>query len=200
MKWELDVSRETHHRLSGVIEALSKWNSTINLVAKSTLADAWRRHILDSAQLHALAPQAKTWVDLGSGAGFPGLVIAILGIETGYPRRTVLIESDQRKAAFLRSVSVDLSIPATVLAQRAETTPNQNADVVSARALAPLPLLLDHVSRHTAHGGVALLPKGVRYNEEVQMARKSWSFTAKVHPSATDPDAVVLEIREVHRA
>lgn len=193
-----DVSRETAARLEIFAELLEKWNARINLVSRGSLGDLWRRHIWDSHQLHALAPEAAgSWVDLGSGGGFPGLVIAILEAERATPRSVTLIEADQRKAAFLRAVLRETGVQAEVRAERIETVPPLAADVVSARALAPLPELLGHVHRHLAPGGIALLPKGARAMEEVALARRRWAFDCKQHPSATDPSAVILKIGDL---
>ncbi|MBC7156293.1 MAG: 16S rRNA (guanine(527)-N(7))-methyltransferase RsmG [Rhodobacteraceae bacterium] len=200
MNAALDVSRETRGRLEGLLALLERWNRTINLVAPSTVSDAWSRHVVDSAQLHTLAPKADLWVDLGSGAGFPGLVVAILAMEAGTPGRTILIESDLRKAAFLQTACRELDIPAKVIAARAETAEPQGADIVSARALAPLDRLLGLVQRHLAPGGRAFLPKGATYRKELDSAQRAWAFTRVVHPSRTDPAAVILEVGGLRRA
>ena len=193
----LDVSRETIERLETYVDLLEKWTPRINLVSPATLSEAWTRHIVDSAQIYKLARETdRTWTDMGSGGGFPGLVIAILGAETGQVAVT-LIESDQRKAASLRTVARETGVTVQVLAQRIEAAPAQQADVVSARALAPLPKLLSYVQRHLAPGGRALLPKGHSWQKEVDNARAAWTFACEPHKSDTDPDAVVLELGEL---
>lgn len=193
----VSVSRETFARLETYAELLAKWNPRINLVSPATLAEAWTRHFVDSAQLYTLATGTEQhWVDLGSGGGFPGMVIAILCNEQSLTK-TTLIESDTRKATFLRTVARETGIATTVLSQRIEAAPPQLADVVSARALAPLPKLLPYVQRHMAPGGRALLPKGISWEKEVENARKTWTFSCQVHKSETDPDAVVLELGEL---
>lgn len=196
-----DVSRETAARLSAYAGLLRKWNPAINLVARSTLDDLEARHIADSAQLFDLAPpDARHWVDLGSGGGFPGLVIAILAAGRPHGLRVTLIESDQRKAAFLRTVARELGLDnVSVLDTRIEDTPPQRADVLSARALAPLAALLAFTERHLAPGGTALFPKGARADEELDAALASWRFEVQKIPSGTDPQAVILKIGGIAR-
>lgn len=197
------VSRETRDRLVALEALLGRWNAHINLVAPGTLKDFWSRHALDSAQLLDLAPQsAGTWADLGSGGGFPGLVVAILALSERPGMRVTLVESDQRKAAFLMTAAREIVPEARVevLAQRAETVAPLGADVVSARALAPLDQLLPLASRHLGPNGVALFPKGARWQGEVQAALANWRFTLQNHPSQTDPAAVVLAVRGISRA
>ena len=196
------VSRETSDRLRAYAAALEKWNARINLVAPATVADLWDRHIRDSAQVFTLAPRdAAHWVDLGTGGGLPGLVCAILARDQMPDCRFTLIESDQRKAAFLLTIARELDLPQVqVLAQRIEAAAPQNAGIVSARALAPLAPLLGLVARHLAHGGVALLPKGKSHAAELEAARQQWHFAATSHASITDPLARVLEIKELSRA
>ena len=196
-----DVSRETAERLHCYADLLTKWNARINLVAPATLADLWTRHIQDSTQVFALAPSdVRHWVDLGTGGGLPGLVCAALAAEKNPVCRFSLIESDQRKAAFLMTAAREMGLPAVaVLAQRIEAAPPQNADIVTARALAPLPSLLALAARHCADGAVALLPKGRDWASEVQAAQLEWRFSVVAHPSQTDLAARVLEIKEISR-
>ncbi|WP_434616349.1 16S rRNA (guanine(527)-N(7))-methyltransferase RsmG [Tabrizicola sp. M-4] len=192
------VSRETLERLARLETLLSKWNPAINLVSRSTIANAWERHILDSAQLFALAPDHAThWVDLGSGGGFPGLVIACLSADLRPGLRVTLIESDQRKCTFLRQAAAELGIKPGVLSTRIETAPPQAADILSARALSALPNLLSFARRHLAPHGIALFPKGATWQEEVEHARKEWHFDLTTHPSLTDPQAVILAVKDL---
>lgn len=194
----LGVSRETVDRLHALEALLKKWNPAINLVAKSTVADAWDRHILDSAQLYALAPgRVGHWADLGSGGGFPGLVIASLAHELDPDRRITLVESDQRKSTFLREAARQLGLTVTVLADRIESVPSLGADVLSARALAPLPALCGFALRHLSDGGVALFPKGATHQQELAEASRNWQFDVTIHPSETDPASVVLELKAI---
>lgn len=195
-----DVSRETRDRLETYAELLKKWNPRINLVSASTLPDLWARHFRDSAQILSLAPRdARIWADLGAGGGFPGLVIAIIGHETRPGLEVTCVESDQRKATFLRTVLRETGVSARVVVDRIEKAPPICADVVSARALAPLGRLLDYAARHLSPDGIALFPKGAGFQKEVTDALERWSFQLDTYPSATDPDATVLKIGELRR-
>ena len=196
----LDVSRETLARLHSFAEALERWNRSINLVAPSTISELWERHIRDSVQVFTHAPKtARHWVDLGSGGGLPGLVCAVLAAELMPECRFTLIESDKRKSAFLMTTAQALGIAITVLPKRVEQVPPQNADIVSARALAALPQLLELVSRHLSPQGIALLPKGKSYEQELAAASGEWQFDVKIMPSQTDPLARVLIIKDIFR-
>ena len=196
-----DVSRETRERLSIYAALVQKWNPRINLVSRASLENLRARHIADSAQLHDLAPHPVAhWADLGSGGGFPGLVIAILAQETGTPGRVTLVESDARKSAFLRTVIRETGIAATVLTRRIEAAAPLGADVLSARALADLATLLGHAVRHLAPGGAAIFPKGASWRQEIAEAQSKWQFISRVDKSRTDPDAVILHITGVSRA
>jgi len=160
----LEVSRETLARLSRYEAMLRHWQKSINLVGRNTLDQVWVRHFQDSAQLAALAPEtAKHWLDFGSGAGFPGLVLAILGV--GHVHLT---ESDGRKCVFLREVIRETEAPATVHHSRVETLPPMRADVITARALAPLTALVPLAARHATEDTVALFPKGRKSARELQ--------------------------------
>lgn len=197
----MNVSRETRARLEVYAALLRKWNPAINLVAKSTLPDLWQRHFEDSAQLLDLCPQdTTTWCDLGSGGGFPGMVVAIIARDTHPQLRVTLVESDQRKATFLRAVARDTAAEVAVCTERAERLAPQGADVVSARALAPLPLLLGYIFRHLKPGGAAFLPKGANADMELEEALATWRFEVQKTPSKTDPQAVILTIGDLTRA
>lgn len=194
----LDVSRETLDRLNIYLALLHKWNPKINLVARGTLDNAIDRHFRDSAQLITLHPQpAGSWVDIGSGGGFPGLLIAILLVERAPDIPMTLIESDMRKATFLRSVIRETGLSCRVLTQRIENSPPQNAAIVSARALAPLSLLLSFANRHLAPDGRALFMKGETWGKEIEDARSQWQFSCIEHTSRTNSNAVVLEIGDI---
>lgn len=173
---------------------VAKWTRRINLVAPSTVPDGWRRHVLDSVQVHRAAPPARHWVDLGTGGGFPGLVIAILEAERATPAQVTLVESDRRKCSFLRTALRETGATARVIDARIEAVPPLGADVLSARALAPLGTLLGFAARHLLPDGTALFPKGARWRDEVQAAQQDWTFSADAIPSMTDPDAVLLRI------
>ena len=192
------VSRETLERLNRLESLLVKWNPAINLVSRASLPAAWDRHILDSAQLFSLiTDNAQHWVDIGSGGGFPGLVIACLAADLRPHLAITLIESDHRKCTFLRQAAVDLGITPKVLTTRIEMAPPQNADILSARALSALPNLLTYAQRHLSPQGLALFPKGATWQEEVDHARKEWHFDLTVHPSQTDPNAVILAVKDL---
>ena len=196
----LNVSRETLEMLHAYAALLQKWNARINLVAASTLPDFWDRHIIDSAQLFSHAPEsARHWVDLGSGGGLPGMVCAILARQFLPDCRFTLVESDMRKSAFLLTATREFDLDVQVVTARVETVPPQNADVVSARALAPLAQLLTWVTRHIAKDGVALLPKGKNYNEELAAAQRQWQFDMAMFDSQTDPLAKLLLLKDIKR-
>jgi len=197
---KLDVSRETIERLNILADLLTKWNSKINLVSPSTIEDLWDRHILDSAQLFSLAPNnGGKWLDIGSGGGFPGLVLAILNAEQNMPWNITMMESDVRKCTFLRTVLRETDVPATVITKRIEKADPEQADVISARALADLSLLFEFSDRHLKPQGTALFPKGINWKKEVQAAEKTWSFEADAIKSGTQEGAVILKIRDIVR-
>lgn len=193
-----NVSRETGEALKIYVELLRKWNPRINLVSRSTIPNVWDRHVRDSIQIYELSPD-KTghWVDLGSGGGFPGMVVAILAHGQIPGRKVTLIESDQRKATFLRQVLRETNTPANVIAERIETTPPQAANTVSARALSDLTTLCGYAQRHLSTGGIALFPKGENWKKEMAEARATWSFSLIEHTSQTDPNAVILQIGDL---
>lgn len=195
-----NVSRETQERLSIYETLLKKWNPAINLVAKSTIGELRERHFEDSLQILPHIPkQTRSLVDLGSGGGFPALPLAMALHERAEPPSITLIESDQRKGAFLRSVIRETNIQATVITDRIEEAPPQSADVVTARALADLTLLLSFAERHVAPNGVALLQKGRNWSSEVETAHNSWQFDCEHHRSTTESEAVLLEIKGISR-
>lgn len=195
------VSRETAERLEAYEALIRKWNPRINLVSPATLDALWTRHFADSAQLLRLAPEtAAHWADLGSGGGFPGLVIAVLAAESRPGLRVTLVESDQRKAAFLQTAGRLLDLGLDVRAERIEALPPLGADVLSARALAPLDILLRHAERHLAPGGVALFPKGATVAAELARALEHWRFSLQKESSKTDAGGVILIIGGISRA
>lgn len=195
-----DVSRETLERLDIYAGLLKKWNPSINLVAKSTLNDLWRRHFLDSAQILSISDRNKgRWADLGSGGGFPGLIVAILADEARPDIRVTCVESDLRKATFLRTVIRETGLGAEVLTDRAETLEPLEADIVSARALAPLTRLLGYAQRHLADGGEAIFLKGAGAEAELKEALETWTFGLDTYPSKTDPEATILRIGDIRR-
>jgi 16S rRNA (guanine527-N7)-methyltransferase len=190
------VSRETLARLAAFLDLLRRWQRAINLVGEATLADPWRRHILDCGQLWRHWPAgARVLVDLGSGAGLPGLVLGIMGAPEVH-----LVESDRRKAAFLREAARAAGVAATVHVGRAETMAAPVADVLTARALAPLPRLLGLADRFVDAHTTCLLPKGKGVARELTAARKGWHMRAEMHESLSDPSGRILVLREVARA
>ncbi len=198
---QLSVSRETLAKLERYVGLIHLWSPRINLISRSTLPDVWSRHVLDSAQLLSLVrEEVGHWLDIGSGGGFPGLVVGILSQERDRLQKLTLIESDQRKCAFLSTVLRETRVKGEVICARSEDTSPMAADVVSARALAPLETLLGHASRHLAPDGTALFLKGARYEQELTKALDSWSFRCETHPSKTDANAVILSISEIERA
>ncbi|WP_102106616.1 16S rRNA (guanine(527)-N(7))-methyltransferase RsmG [Oceaniglobus roseus] len=194
-----NVSRETLDRLALYADLLVRWNGRINLVSRTTLANLGPRHIADSLQLRKYAPQgARTWLDLGTGAGFPGLVLALASADWENPPKFTLVESDRRKCEFLRSVARQTETAVEILTERIEDLPSQEADVISARALAPLDHLLSLASPH-GHGGTTyIFPKGGRHSEEIAGAT-TWSFDCDVHDSETDAVARILVLRNLRR-
>lgn len=197
----MNVSRETTEKLERYISLLRKWNSKINLVSPSSLEDAASRHLRDSLQILDLRKNYTGHVvDLGSGGGFPGAVIAIALSDIVPHAQVTLIESDQRKCVFLRTVSRETNTTFTVLNERIENAAPQAADFVTARALAPLGDLLSFAERHMLPNGTAFFLKGETWEEEMAQAQKQWNFRYGAHKSVTNPSAVILEIGDLSRA
>ena len=195
----LNVSRETFERLQALAELVLKWTQRINLISAASAPDIWTRHIVDSAQLFGLEPEFQHWADLGSGAGFPGIVIATLAAEHLPQAKITLVESDQRKATFLRSANRELGLSALILTDRIEALAPLGADMLSARALGPLDALLGHAARHLTSDGIALFPKGRTVDAEIATARTNWGFELDRCPSITDPEAAILRIKGISR-
>lgn len=194
------VSRETLDRYEIWRRLLEERNAVVNLVGRSTLPDFWFRHALDSWQLQIHAPAARRWLDLGAGAGFPGFAIAFSLMERGLDGEVALVESIQKKAAFLSEVAAATGAPVRVLPVRAESLdPHSRYDVVTARALTSLTGLIAYAKPFVDNGAIGLFPKGARYREELTEARKSWNFELEVIPSLTSADAAILRIEDVSR-
>jgi len=195
------VSRETTALLDRFVELLLPWTQKTNLIARSTIPTLWTRHIADSLQLLALAPGAKCWVDLGSGAGFPGLVIGCaLAGRAG--AAVHLVESNGKKATFLREAANQLELPAVVHAMRIEDFVKNSglrSDVVTARALAPLDHLLELALPLLNTGALGLFPKGQDVESELTKASKCWNIDAELVPSKTSREGRIVVIRSVHR-
>lgn len=196
---ELDVSRETLEMLSAFVALVEKWTTKINLISRNSIQDIWTRHIADSAQLYDLAPSSGRWVDLGSGGGFPGIVAAILSKCDKRDHHFTLVESDTRKAVFLRTAIRELNLVAVVSSDRIEETVPLSADILSARALADLDVLLLYAARHLNKDGVALFSKGAQWQKEDYAARIRWSYDCDPITSKTNPAAAVLKIKDIAR-
>lgn len=191
-----DISRETTEALERFAALLLRWNRTVNLIARTTEPRLWERHIADSLQLAPLMPpRPGRTIDLGSGAGFPGLVLAIA---TGV--HFDLIEADQRKAAFLREAARITSAAVEVHATRIEAARLVPAPLITARALAPLPKLLALAAPLLATGGICLFLKGANVQAELTEAAREWHMQVEILPSQTAPEACVLRISDLSRA
>jgi len=189
-----NVSRETLARLKAYADLLTDWNARHNLVAKSTLPDIWHRHLWDSAQLAPLIPDdAQTLADLGSGAGFPGLVLAAMRPAL----KVTLHEATTKKCTFLQAAADRMGLRVEIRNVRLEDLPPQPFDVATARALAPLPLLLDYAHRFTGPNSVCLFLKGQNVGSELTEASKYWNMKASQVPSQTDPSAAIVMVREL---
>jgi len=195
------VSRETRQRLEDYAALYEKWSPRINLTAPSTQKDFWRRHVGDSAQLIDLAPEARHWVDLGSGGGFPGMVIAIL-MQDMPGSRVELVESNRKKTAFLQAVKAQCAPSAVIHPARIEDVVGRIAapQIVTARALAALPKLLDMTEPWLRGDARALFHKGRGYAAEIEESRAKWGFDLIIHESRIDPDSVVLEMANLRPA
>ena len=197
----LNVSRETLERLFAFCALVEKWNPAINLVSKAGMVEIWGRHVIDSAQLIKQIPtQSRRWGDLGSGGGFPGMILAILGKELHPQAVVILVESDRRKSVFLSEAARLLGISVTIKTQRIGDLEPLQVDVLTARALAPLSNLCGYAHRHLNPKGVAIFPKGAAAAREIEDAKKQWQFNYDATPSYTDPAATVLALRGIHRA
>jgi len=191
-----DVSRETFDRLQRYAELLRKWNRRINLVGQGSLGDLWRRHMLDSAQLFPLISDRRgPLVDLGSGAGFPGLVLAAMGAADVH-----LIEADKRKCAFLGEAARALGVAVTIHAMRIADVPAFTAATIVSRALAPLPELLDMAEKFCGKHSILLFLKGRKAEEELTRAKKEWNMRVDQIPSRTDPQGMILRLEAISRA
>jgi 16S rRNA (guanine527-N7)-methyltransferase len=190
----LNVSRETLDRLQAFETLLREWQKTINLVGERTLDDIWRRHFLDSGQLCRLIMDAKTIVDIGSGGGFPGLVLAIMS-----GGHVTLIEADHRKAAFLREASRVTAADTEVIAGRAEAVPVTPADAVTGRAVAPLAKLLQLAKPWVRPGGACYFLKGSNVEDELTDAKRLWDIDYELVQSLSDPTGTIVCVKEFYR-
>lgn len=195
-----NVSRETLARLKLLVGLLEDWNLRRNLVSRGSVAHVWRRHVLDSAQLVDFVPEtARSLVDLGSGAGFPGLILAALLVDrAGF--RTVLFEATRKKCEFLATAAERIGVTAEIRNRRIEDAPPESFDVVSARACAPLPRLLQYAQRFQGPTTRNLFLKGQNVGDELTESHKHWKMKAHQHPSRSDPSGTVLVIEGLRRA
>ncbi|CUH39414.1 Ribosomal RNA small subunit methyltransferase G [Jannaschia seosinensis] len=190
------VSRETNSLLRRYENLLKRWNERINLVSSQTLDEFSHRHVNDCLQLNSIAPSQGTWLDLGSGGGLPGLVIAIARRPQS---NVVLVESDHRKAAFLKTVRRELELDVQIIVARIEALDPLGADIISARALAPLEKLLEYQCRHGHGQTVGLYPKGRTWEADALAAEKEWAYDLKLHPSLMEKDSMILEVQNLAR-
>jgi 16S rRNA (guanine527-N7)-methyltransferase len=196
------VSRETEARLDAFVDLLDRWRHKTNLISNSTFASVWTRHIADSAQVLALAPEARRWLDMGSGAGFPGLVIAIA--LANVPGAIVhCVESDRRKAAFLREAARATGAAAVIHPERVEAIEPESlgpVDAVTARAFAPLPLALKLAKPWIERGAVAVFPRGESAKDQIaalpEAPPEAWAYAIETLPSVVNPKAAILRIRQ----
>lgn len=194
-----NVSRETLEKLRAFQDLVQKWTKRINLISPRDLNELWDRHIRDSAQVYGFADPSTHWIDLGSGGGFPGIVVAILLNGEQYPAKVTLVESDRRKCTFLKSVARELDLDVTVAPTRIEQYSGDPADTVSARALAPLDKLLSYTFPLLTPDGQAVFPKGASWEKELIFARKFWQFDVSVVKSITHAEAAVLYLKNIRQ-
>lgn len=191
-----NVSRETLARLDTILAVLDDWRGRLNLIGPREWAHVWSRHVADSLQLAAILGEARDIVDLGSGAGFPGLVLAA---SMPPPVHVTLVESVAKKCAFLRTAIEAAQLPANVLWARAETLSPRPADAVTARAVAPLPRLLDLAAPWLESGAIGVFPKGENWRGELTAAQERWTFACEAIPSRTGGSGAILKLSEVRR-
>jgi 16S rRNA (guanine527-N7)-methyltransferase len=193
------VSRETEVRLAAFSQIFHKWAKAVNLVAASTIDALEERHIADSLQIAQFAPEAANlWVDIGTGGGFPGLIVAALQADSHPNRKFTLVESDQRKCTFLREAARAMGISVNVVTARIENLAPLKADIISARALAPLEQLCAYAQRHLAPQGTALFMKGEGYAKEVAQAKQAgWTFDLDYKASKTQTGSVIVILRNI---
>ncbi len=195
-KYGFNVSRETNKKIIEYIKILEKWNNSINLISKNSQVNIWERHVLDSAQIWPLLGETrfKKWVDLGSGAGFPGIVLSILAKDTFPFSKFILIEKDKKKSEFLNIISKKLDLNFVVYSDRIENLNCLKADVISARALSSLRNLLFYSKKHRIKKGVSFFLKGENIFQEIKDVKKSEDFSYTLHPSVTNPKSYIIAI------
>lgn len=193
------VSRETFDRLQSYEAFLLRWNNRINLVGKNEIFDFWNRHIIDSAQLMMHVEHTENWIDLGSGAGLPGLVCAIISKELSPRTCFSLVESDQRKSVFLNQAAIHLGLKIKVHQDRIEAIPSDRFDVISARALAPINKLFRYAEKFTHDQSVMMFLKGQHASRELTEASEHWHSQVETYPSLSDPSGKILKITKLQR-
>ncbi|HEV2746808.1 MAG TPA: 16S rRNA (guanine(527)-N(7))-methyltransferase RsmG [Allosphingosinicella sp.] len=193
---ELHVPRETMARMAAFVRLLRDENERQNLVSTATLGEVWTRHIVDSAQLTRFAPAARSWLDLGTGAGFPGLIVAAL-----HPAKVTMVEARPLRADFLRRAAQVLDLPSetSLICARIETLPSAPSEVISARAFAPLGKLLGLAERFSTAKTRWILPKGRNAQSELESVESSWHGDFRLEPSLTDADARIIVAQGVRR-
>ncbi len=194
------VSRETFERLKVCQKLLSEWQERFNLVGKNTLDDAWNRHFLDSAQLFKFIPEnAETLYDLGSGAGFPGMVLAIMAAEKTPYLNISLIESTAKKTLYLNELKKQTAINVNIVNDRIENLPSVKVDVITSRALTALDNLLGYAHRFCKASTVCIFPKGRKYAEEIELARRRWKFDCRIEDSEQSAEGKILIITNLSK-
>ncbi len=196
------LSPQTEARLAVYVDLIGRWRKLTNLISEASFAEVWTRHIADSAQLLALAPHARRWIDLGSGAGFPGMVIAIQLADLA-DARVHCIESDRRKCAFLRQVARATGAPAEIHAARIESIDPEAlapVDAVTARALAPLPRLVEFAKVWLAQGAVGVLPRGRSAEAQLEALPAAPDLAIDLVASKLDPEAAIVRVRSASKA
>ena len=197
---ELDVSRETLDALKYFEDLVVLWNPAINLISNSSVSDLWSRHIVDSAQLFLFTlPDEGLWLDVGSGGGFPGIVVSIVAKELAPSLRVVLVESDNRKCVFLRTVIRELGLCVKVINDRIENVKLDDVVYLSARALRNLNSLLFIVENNVSRETVCVFPKGRSYKKELVESQKNWKFDLNLIDSNTSEDSKVIVLKGLGR-
>lgn len=195
-----NVSRETFERLKAYEASLHEWQSKFNLVSNSSLEDAWNRHFLDSAQLYQYVPKtAKVLFDFGSGAGFPGMVIAIMAKEKTPYLKVSLVESIGKKTLYLNEVKKITATDVEIINDRIENINNRKADVITSRAMASLKELFSYVYKFCKKDTICIFPKGKKYAEEIAEAKKEWKFSCDIKPSEQSDEGKILIITNLFR-
>ena len=191
----VNVSRETFERLERYHDLLLKWQARVNLIGPDTVSESWTRHFLDSLQLLPFLPNPEArLLDIGSGAGFPGMVLAVCGM-----KNITLAESDQKKVIFLKEVARVTDTEVAIHAARVEALDAPSFDVITSRACSALTTLLDYSSKFVSHETFCLFPKGRNYTKEVDDAHINWNFELETAPSVTDTQGVILKLSQVNR-